>query len=107
MRHRFRNWLFASRAEEVRDLRDKVGKLSPQIREKSEIVRKFQTERKQFERRVRDVEVQRVMDEKAKELVGRMESGKQRGKRTLTFEEMKVLMSQGKVFSETEEAESE
>ncbi len=99
--------VYIERAEEVRDLREKVGKLSPHIREKSVIVRKFQTERKQFERRVRDVEVQRVMDEKAKKLVGRMESEKQRGKRTLTFEEMKVLMSQGKVFSETEEAESE
>ncbi|MHA2271486.1 MAG: coiled-coil protein [Candidatus Hodarchaeales archaeon] len=100
--------LFLERAEEVRNLREQIREMSKEIRGKSEILRNVQTTRRQSARRVRDAEVRRVMDEKAKVLMSRMDSEKQRGKRMLTFDELQVLMSQDDFFpEEEEEGESE
>ncbi|MFX0113368.1 MAG: coiled-coil protein [Candidatus Hodarchaeota archaeon] len=100
--------LFLERAEEVRKLREQIREFSKEIREKSEILRNVQTKRRQTARVVRDAEVRRVMDEKAKVLLDRMGSEKQRGKRTLTFDEMQVLMSQDDFFAgEADEVDTE
>jgi len=99
--------LFLERADELRTLREQVREISKELRDKSETLRNVQTKRRQVKRRYREAEVQRVMDGKAKELIDRMESQKQRGKRTLTFEEMRVLMSQEGFLSGEEDDATE